>query len=407
MPALPSWLIDPLWDQFAALLPERAADHPAHPLGCHRPHVADRVVFDKLVHVLVLGCGDRRIEDAACSATTLRDRRDEWIALGIFDELELLVLHAYDRMIGLELGDLAIDGCITKAPCGGDAAGRSPVDRGKQGRKQGRERSTVTDGRGIPLGAMTAGANRHDSPLLAATLDTQDRLGKLGEQRSGTRRSPAPAPRSAVTPSGLRRRRPPRPLAAARPCWPSASSIVPPGAWSGSPRACWMMRIVRSGRRACVPSGRRSTTFMSTRAAILMLQASTSLETWTPAPPGPCGTAASGRSAWQRRRYDLGERQDQGVLAGCRSPTSTASGARRPLDLPTPPESTSSSCQHGDEGGSSERSLARGATIQSSPRSASAMASSLESVQPRCSVRLKASAPRATVTSAVSSFIHL
>jgi transposase len=178
VPALSSWLINPLWNQFAALLPERAAYHPAHPLGCHRPRVDDRVVFDKLVQVLVFGCGYRRIEDATCSATTLRDRRDEWITLGIFDELELLVLGAYDRMIGLELGDLAVDGCITKAPCGGDAAGRSPVDRGKQGRK----RSTMVEGRGIPLGAVTAGANRHDSPLLAATLDTLDRLGPLPDQ---------------------------------------------------------------------------------------------------------------------------------------------------------------------------------------------------------------------------------
>jgi IS5 family transposase len=93
----------------------------------------------------------------------------------VFAALELLVLAAYDRMIGLELGDLAVDGCITKAPCGGHAAGRSPVDRGKQGRK----RSTVTEARGIPLGVVTAGANRHDSPLLAATLDTLARLGPL------------------------------------------------------------------------------------------------------------------------------------------------------------------------------------------------------------------------------------
>jgi hypothetical protein len=32
--------------------------------------------------------------------------------------LELLVLDAYDRMVGLELEHLAVDGCITKAPCG-------------------------------------------------------------------------------------------------------------------------------------------------------------------------------------------------------------------------------------------------------------------------------------------------
>jgi len=175
VPALPSWLITPLWDQFAALLPDRGVYHPDHPLGCHRRRVADRVVFDKLIQVLVLGCGYRKIADAACSATTIRDRRDQWIQLGIFAALELLVLGAYDRMVGLELADLAVDGCITKAPCGGDAAGRSPVDRGKQGRK----RSTVVEACGIPLGAVAAGANTHDSPLLGATLDTLARLGPL------------------------------------------------------------------------------------------------------------------------------------------------------------------------------------------------------------------------------------
>lgn len=178
MPALPSWLITPLWDQFSALLPDRGPYHPDHPLGCHRPRTPDRVVFDKLIQVLVFGCGYRKIADQTCSATTIRDRRDQWIALGIFTTLEVLVLDAYDRMVGLELDDLAVDGCITKAPCGGDHAGRSPVDRGKQGRK----RSVVTEARGIPLGAVAAGANRHDSPLLGPTLDTLDRLGPLPHQ---------------------------------------------------------------------------------------------------------------------------------------------------------------------------------------------------------------------------------
>ncbi len=178
MPALPSWLTTPLWDQFRALLPDRGTYDPGHPLGCHRRRVADRVVFDKLVQVLVFGCGYRKIADATCSATTVRDRRDQWIALGVFATLEVLVLGAYDRMVGLELADLAVDGCITKAPCGGDAAGRSPVDRGKQGRK----RSTVVEARGIPLGAVAAGANTHDSPLLAPTLATLARLGPLPTQ---------------------------------------------------------------------------------------------------------------------------------------------------------------------------------------------------------------------------------
>jgi hypothetical protein len=72
-----------------------------------------------------------------------------------------LALAAYDRVIGLELSDLAIDGCITKAPCGGEVAGRSPVDRGKHGLK----RSMITDARGIPLGVVPAAASRNDHTL--------------------------------------------------------------------------------------------------------------------------------------------------------------------------------------------------------------------------------------------------
>ena len=164
MPALPSSIIEPLWDQFAALLPEREV---FHPWGCHRPRIADRVVFDKLIQVLVYGIGYAKAADATCSATTIRDRRDEWIAAGAFTGLEQAALEAYDRIVGLDLEDVAVDGCIVKAPCGGDAAGKSPVDRGKQGTK----RSLMVDGAGVPIGCVVTGANRGDSPLLRPTLE--------------------------------------------------------------------------------------------------------------------------------------------------------------------------------------------------------------------------------------------
>jgi transposase len=163
VPALPSFIIDPLWDQFVALLPERTV---VHPLGCHRPRIADRVVFDKLLQVLVLGASYDKAGDATCSATTIRTRRDEWIDAGVFEQLEQLCLDAYDQIVGLDLSDVTVDGCIVKAPCGGEAAGKSPVDRGKLGTK----RSLLTDSTGIPLGCVTAPANRHDSPLLRPTL---------------------------------------------------------------------------------------------------------------------------------------------------------------------------------------------------------------------------------------------
>jgi transposase len=175
VPALPSSVLEPLWVQIAALLPTRPD---THPLGCHRPRIADRIVFDKLVQVLVFGCGYRRIADTTCSATTLRRRRDEWIRAGVAEQLRLAVLAAYDRLFGLALEHLAVDGCITKAPCGGQVAGPSPVDR----RKQGLKRSVATEADGVPLVALPAPANRRDDGLLGATLDAVEVLGLLPAQ---------------------------------------------------------------------------------------------------------------------------------------------------------------------------------------------------------------------------------
>jgi hypothetical protein len=45
---------------------------------------------------LVFGCAYRRIAEEECSATTLRDRREEWIGLGTMEALREIVLEAYD-----------------------------------------------------------------------------------------------------------------------------------------------------------------------------------------------------------------------------------------------------------------------------------------------------------------------
>jgi transposase len=145
MPALPPYIIEPIWEQFRALLPEREVNHP---LGCHRPRICEGVIFEKLVQILVFGCAYWRIADQGCSATTLCRRRDEWIEAGVLEQLRGLALTAYDRTVGLRLSDVAVDCCVTKAPCGGEKAGRSPIDRGKRGIK----RSMVVDADSIPLG---------------------------------------------------------------------------------------------------------------------------------------------------------------------------------------------------------------------------------------------------------------
>ncbi|MFJ5901970.1 IS5 family transposase [Streptomyces sp. NPDC093064] len=167
MPAVPSCLLEPLWDQFAALLPVQSEYAESHPLGCHRRRVPDRTVFEYIVLALVHGSGYERIAGPGCSDRTIRRRVKQWAELGISEKVHALALKAYDCMIGLGLSEISVDGCITKAPSGGDKAGRSPVDRGKQGLK----RSVASDAGGVPLGIVSDGANRHDSPLLGPTLD--------------------------------------------------------------------------------------------------------------------------------------------------------------------------------------------------------------------------------------------
>ena len=146
MPALPPYIIEPIFEQFQALLPDRVVHHP---LGCHKPRIPDRVILEKLVQILVFGCAYRRIAEEGCSATAIRDRRDEWIELGVMEALRQIALSAYDRFIGLELEEVAVDG------------------------------------KGIPIGSISAGANRHDSPLLVPTLEhAAVSVGSLPEEAS-------------------------------------------------------------------------------------------------------------------------------------------------------------------------------------------------------------------------------
>jgi hypothetical protein len=168
VPLLPASLIEPLWVEFATLIGsgDRPEFSPTHPWGCHRRRIPDRVVFDHVIAALVHGSGYERLAGPRCSDRTIRRRLRDWAEAGHGPALLRIGLAAYDRMIGLDLEDLSVDGSITKSPCGGEVSGRSPVDRGKQGTT----RSVACDGDGIPLHLVAARANDHDSPLLEPTL---------------------------------------------------------------------------------------------------------------------------------------------------------------------------------------------------------------------------------------------
>jgi transposase len=171
-------VVDAVWAGVEPLLPVPVEVE--HPLGCHRRRVPDRLCFEGILIRLVTGCAwvdAEALLGGQVSDTTLRARRDEWIAAGVFDRLVAEALAGYDRVVGFDLSECSVDGSQHKAPVGGEGTGKSPVDRGKRGWKW----SLFADRNGIPLGWAAAGANRHDVVLVEPTLVEVAHRGLLAE----------------------------------------------------------------------------------------------------------------------------------------------------------------------------------------------------------------------------------
>ena len=99
------------------------------------------------------------------------------IAAGVFDRLKNEAVAAFDRIIGLDLREVSIDGSLHKAPYGGEGTGPNPTDRAKLGWKW----SVAVDANGIPIGWVIDGANRNDIKLLDPTLEAVAANGLLAD----------------------------------------------------------------------------------------------------------------------------------------------------------------------------------------------------------------------------------
>ena len=182
MRALEADVVDAVWAATEPLLPSP----PEHPLGCHRPRVPDRLCLWALLIRLTTGASWVDIEailDHQVSDTTLRARRDEWIAAGVFEQLRSEALAAFDRIVGLDLSEVALDGSLHKAPYGGEGTGPNPTDRAKCGWKW----SVAVDRHGIPIGWTIDGANRNDVRLLEPTSTTSPRRAARRHRHAASR----------------------------------------------------------------------------------------------------------------------------------------------------------------------------------------------------------------------------
>ena len=127
MPVVPSSLLESAWAGFCVLIGgDRRDFDPGHPLGCHRRPVPGRVVFEHVVAALVHGSGYERIATPVCPGRTIRRRLADWAAMGAAEALHAAALRAYGQVIGLELGDVVVDGCLAKGAVWGRACRAVP-----------------------------------------------------------------------------------------------------------------------------------------------------------------------------------------------------------------------------------------------------------------------------------------
>jgi transposase len=87
MRALDPEVFDAVWAGIEPLIPVPVE---IHPLGCHRPRSSDRDSFEVTLVRLATGCSwedAERLCGDKVSDTTVRHRRDEWLAAGVFERI--------------------------------------------------------------------------------------------------------------------------------------------------------------------------------------------------------------------------------------------------------------------------------------------------------------------------------
>jgi putative transposase len=171
MPQIKSWEVsDEFWAKVEPLIPVRQRSakrkYQRRPGGGRKP-MPPRQVFSAIVYVLRTGCQWKALPKEFGSASAIHLHFQQWHRAGFFVALWRAGLAEYDEMEGIAWDWQSVDGAMVKAPWPWSAWGPTP----RIGEKNGRKRSLLVDGRGVPLSLVASGANVHDVKLLAATLD--------------------------------------------------------------------------------------------------------------------------------------------------------------------------------------------------------------------------------------------
>jgi transposase len=156
------------------LVKNRLPPPPQHRYGGCRKRISDEICLMGLLRRFISSDAWETVEaelrlvgGIIVSDTTLRSRRTEWVAAGVFDQLMEDCLAIYHDLIGIDTSNVSIDGSIQLAPGGGPATNNSLGSKGRKTMKW----SIGVDAVGIGLGGVIVSGSANDYPLLQPTLD--------------------------------------------------------------------------------------------------------------------------------------------------------------------------------------------------------------------------------------------
>jgi putative transposase len=159
-----------VWERAEPLLPPPTP----HPQG-GRPPRDNGQMLGAMLYVWRTGIQGNAWPRALGAATTVYDRFRAWEQAGVFERLWAAGLGECAELVGIDWEWQSLDGVMTKAPFGraataaAEGIGHNPTDRGKHGTK----RSTLSEGHGVPVALVVAGAT---VPAMKVAAPTRDAL---------------------------------------------------------------------------------------------------------------------------------------------------------------------------------------------------------------------------------------
>lgn len=162
-PCLPAiWKCDDnLWRRIKPFIEEA---FPENSKG--RTRIPMRRVINALIYQVRTGVQWKALPREFGHYSTIHRWKTRFEEAGVFDRIMAILLAEADTMNLIDWSVQALDCSYAKARNGGDERGQNPVDRAKSGTK----RSILSDSTGLPLAIHIAGANIHDSQLVADTI---------------------------------------------------------------------------------------------------------------------------------------------------------------------------------------------------------------------------------------------